>query len=69
MLKFEHGVFYLQPEQPEQIAENIEQMQVQIDDGLLLARKRLIERTKRVNGELVLERDGEVVRIKADELE
>ena len=59
----------LQPEQPEQIAENIEQMQVQIDDGLLLARKRLIERTKRVNGELVLERDGEVVRIKADELE
>ena len=59
----------LQPEQPEQIAENIEQMEVQIDDGLLLARKRLIERTKRVNGELVLERDGEVVRIKADELE
>ena len=59
----------MQPEQPEQIAENIEQMQVQIDDGLLLARKRLIERTKRVNGELVLERDGEVVRIKADELE
>lgn len=59
----------LQAEQPEQIVENIEQMEVQIDDGLLLARKRLIERTKRVNGELVLERDGEVVRIKADELE
>ncbi len=59
----------LQPEQPEQIAENIEQMEVQIDDGLLLARKRLIERTKRVNGELVLERDGEVVHIKAEELE
>lgn len=55
--------------QPEQIAENIEQMEVQIDDGLLLARKRLIERTKRVNGELVLERDGEVVHIKAEELE
>lgn len=49
--------------------ENIEQMAEQIDDGLLLARKRLIERTKRVNGELVLERDGEVVRIKAEELE
>ena len=59
----------LHPEQPEQIAENIEQMEVQIDDGLLLARKRLIERTKRVNGELVLERDGEVVHIKAEELE
>ena len=59
----------MQAEQPEQIVENIEQMEVQIDDGLLLARKRLIERTKRVNGELVLERDGEVVRIKADELE
>lgn len=59
----------LQPEQPEQIAENIEQMEVQIDDGLLLARRRLIERTKRVNGELVLERDGEVVHIKAEELE
>ena len=59
----------MQPEQPEQIAENIEQMEVQIDDGLLLARKRLIERTKRVNGELVLERDGEVVHIKAEELE
>ncbi|MBR5850701.1 MAG: hypothetical protein IKZ12_06545 [Alistipes sp.] len=49
--------------------ENIEQMAEQIDDGLLLARKRLIERTKRVNGELVLERDGEVVHIKAEELE
>ena len=31
----------LQAEQPEQIAEHIEQMQVQIDDGLLLARKRM----------------------------
>lgn len=49
--------------------ENIEQMEEQIDDGLLLARKRLIERTIRENGELVVERDGEVVHVKADELE
>lgn len=48
--------------------QNIEQMEEQIDDGLLLARKRLIEKTKRENGELVVERDGEVIHVKAEEL-
>ena len=46
----------------------IQQMQDQIDEGLLLARKRLIEKTKNENGELVVVRDGEVVHVKADEL-
>ncbi|MBO5189291.1 MAG: hypothetical protein J6B59_08380 [Alistipes sp.] len=46
----------------------IQQIQEQINDGLLLARKRLIEKTKKENGELVVENDGEVVHVKADEL-
>ncbi len=49
--------------------QNIEQMEEQIDDGLLLARKRLIEKTIKENGELVVERDGEVIHVKAEELE
>lgn len=47
----------------------IKQMQDQIEEGLLLARKRLIEKTKNENGELVVVRDGEVVHVKAEELE
>jgi len=47
---------------------DIQQIQEQINDGLLLARKRLIEKTKKENGELVVENDGEVVHVKADEL-
>ena len=50
------------------ILEAIKQIQEQINDGLALARKRLIEKTKQNNGELVVETDGEVVRVKADEL-
>ena len=46
----------------------LSQIQEQINDGLLLARKRLIEKTKKENGELVVENDGEVVHVKADEL-
>ncbi len=46
----------------------IQQMQEQINDGLLLARKRLIEKTKKENGELVVMSDGEVVHVKAEEL-
>ena len=46
----------------------IQQIQEQINDGLLLARKRLIEKTKKENGELVVENDGEVVHVKADKL-
>jgi hypothetical protein len=35
----------------------------------LLAQKRLIEKTKKEDGELVVVRDGKVVRIKARDLE
>ena len=42
----------------------IKQMQEKIDAGILLAQKRLIEKTKKENGELVVVRDGKVVRIR-----
>lgn len=47
----------------------IKQMQEKIKEGILLARKRLIEKTKKEDGELVIVRDGKVVRIKAKELD
>lgn len=47
----------------------IKQMQEKIDAGILLAQKRLIEKTKKEDGELVVMRDGKVVRIKAKDLE
>ena len=43
----------------------IKQMQ---EKGILLAQKRLIEKTKKEDGELVVVRDGKVVRIKARDL-
>ena len=46
----------------------IKQMQEKINAGILLARKRLIEKTKKKDGELVGGRDGKVVRIKARDL-
>ncbi len=46
----------------------IKQMQEKINAGILLARKRLIEKTKNEDGELVVVRDGKVVRIKAKDL-
>ena len=46
----------------------IKQMQEKINAGILLARKRLIEKTKKEDGELVIVRDGKVVRIKAKDL-
>ena len=36
----------------------IKQMQEKINAGILLARKRLIEKTKKEDGELVIVRDG-----------
>ena len=36
----------------------IKQMQEKINAGILLARKRLIEKTKKEDGELVVVRDG-----------
>lgn len=46
----------------------IEEMQEKIYAGILLARKRLVERTKREGGELVIMRDGKIVHVTADEL-
>ena len=46
----------------------IKQMQEKINAGILLARTRLIEKTKKEGGELVIVRDGKVVRIKAKDL-
>ena len=46
----------------------IKQMQEKINPGILLASKRLIEKTKKEDGELVVVRDGKVVRIKARDL-
>ena len=38
----------------------IKQMQEKIDAGILLVQKRLIEKTKKEDGELVVVRDGKV---------
>lgn len=48
---------------------DLTQLQEKIDSGVRLAQRRLIERTIRENGNLVVEQDGEVVHIKAEELE
>ncbi len=47
----------------------IQQMQDRIDAGILLAQKRLIEKAKHEDSELVIMRDGEVVHVKASELD
>lgn len=46
----------------------IKQMQEKINAGILLARKRLVEKARKEDGELVVVRDGKVVRIKARDL-
>ena len=46
----------------------IKQMQKKIEAGIQLARKRLIEKTKKEDGTLVVIRDGKVVQIPAREL-
>lgn len=46
----------------------IKQLQEKIDEGILLAQKRLIEKAKKEDAELVVEQDGKVVRIKAKDL-
>jgi hypothetical protein len=40
-----------------------------ITEGVKLAIKRLIERTKKEDGELVISRDGKVVTVKARDLD
>ncbi len=46
----------------------IRQLQERIDAGVLLAQERLIERTKRENGDLVVIRDGKIMHLRPDEL-
>ena len=48
--------------------EEIKEMQEKIDAGTLLAQKRLIEKVQKEDGELVVVRDGKVVRVKAKDL-
>lgn len=45
------------------------QLQEKIDSGVRLAQRRLIERAIKENGDLVVEQDGEIMHIKAEELE
>ncbi|MBO5716828.1 MAG: hypothetical protein J6R50_01750 [Alistipes sp.] len=46
----------------------IRELQERIDAGILLAQRRLIERTRRDNGDLVVVRDGQVVHLTPDQL-
>lgn len=46
----------------------LKQLQEKINAGILLARKRLVEKAKKEDGELVVVRDGKVVRVKAKDL-
>lgn len=48
---------------------DIQQLQEKIDSGVRLAKQRLIERTIKENGDLVVEQNGEVLHIKAEDLE
>ena len=45
-----------------------DQLVEKITEGVKLAIKRLIERTKKEDGELVIARDGKVIRVKARDL-
>ena len=46
----------------------IRELQERIDAGILLAQRRLIERTRRDNGYVVVVRDCQVVRLTPDQL-
>ena len=46
----------------------IRELQERIDAGILLAQRRLIERTRRDNGDLVVVRDGQIVHLTPDQL-
>ena len=52
----------------DEFKEQIKQMQEKINVGILLARKRLIEKTKKEGGELVIMRDGKILHVKASEI-
>ncbi|MBO7285484.1 MAG: hypothetical protein J6U69_02700 [Alistipes sp.] len=46
----------------------IRELQERIDAGILLAQRRLIERTRRDNGDLVVVRDGQILHLTPDQL-
>jgi len=46
----------------------IRELQDRIDAGILLAQRRLIERTRRDNGDLVVVRDGQIMHLTPDQL-
>lgn len=48
--------------------EESDQLVAKITEGVKLAVRRLIERTKKEDGELVISRDGKIVRVKARNL-
>ena len=68
MQQFKSKIHYLIKPLQTMSETEIKQMQEKINAGILLARKRLIEKTKKEDGELVIVRDGKVVRIKAKDL-
>ena len=68
MQQFKSKIRYLIKSLQTMSETEIKQMQEKINAGILLARKRLIEKTKKEDGELVIVRDGKVVRIKAKDL-
>ena len=45
-----------------------DELLAKITEGVKLAIQRLIERTKKEDGELVISRDGKIIRIKARDL-
>ena len=49
--------------------EESRQLTAKITEGVKLAIKRLVERTKKEDGELVVFKDGKVVSVKARDLE
>jgi len=49
-------------------ASEADQLADKITEGVKLAIQRLIERTKKEDGELVISKDGKIVRIKARDL-
>ena len=46
----------------------IRELQERRDAGILLAQRRLIERTRRDNGDLVVVRDGQILHLTPDQL-
>jgi hypothetical protein len=49
--------------------EEFDQLADKITEGVKLAIHRLVEKTKKEDGELVISRNGKVVRVKARDLE